>query len=74
MNAGELLGLCLSDKINTDEIRRLSEDNGESIVFETTCLLDDYANWFRNIKKRADLLTVIVTEKEGKPLRAFISV
>lgn len=66
VNAGELLGLCLSDKINTDEIRRLSEDNGESIVFETTCLLDDYANWFRNIKKRADLLTVIVTEKEGE--------
>ena len=66
VSAGELLGLCLSDQINTEEIFRLSRENGESVIFATTCLLDDYANWFRNVKKRADLLTVVVTEKDGE--------
>ena len=64
--ANEIIGLVLSNWIIQNSLVQQAKNNGEDVLAAVSYLVDDYASIFKNRSRLADLLCLVLAEKEGK--------
>lgn len=64
--ANEIIGLVLSDWLAHSEAIQLCHKDGEKVIATASFLVDDYASFFISGSRLADLLCLILAEKDSQ--------
>lgn len=65
-NANEIIGLVLSNWLAISRLEGQAVANGEKLLAATSFLLDDFSSVFKSRSKIADLLCILLSEKDGQ--------
>lgn len=66
VNANEVIGLVLSNWFAQTAMIKQAKEQGEKVLAAVSYLLDDYAAVFKNRNSRADLLCIVLAQKNGR--------